>query len=174
MVVTWRSGQIAPDAIQKAFLDRAIATAQRKGVKIVLVVYPAVPREHDAEQFCAFMKALAVTYEYVDEWGVGNEVNKADFWSPPSPESYLPVLARCFDLLEAEGETVIGFEFSPRKTPSSPSPVQYLRRARVIPVPSPDLPTCERGYVFRSVNSIRFIRWTSRLGSSRCGSPRPS
>jgi hypothetical protein len=132
MVVTWRAGQLAPDAIQKAFLDRSIATAQKKGVKIVLVVYPAVPREHDAEQFCAFMKALAVTYEYLDEWGVGNEVNKADFWFPPSPDSYLPVLARCFDLLEAEGETVIGFEFSPRKTPSSPSPVQYLKEARAV------------------------------------------
>jgi hypothetical protein len=130
MVVTWRSGQLAPDTIQKAFLDRSIATAQRRGVKIILVVYPAAPREHDADQFCAFMRGLAATYEYVDEWGVGNEVNKADFWFPPTAESYLPVLARCYDVLKELGETVIGFEFSPRKTPSSPSPVQYLREAR--------------------------------------------
>lgn len=129
MVVTWQAGQLAPGGDQAAFLDRSIATANAKGVKIVMVVYPADPREHDAEQFCGFVRALAVRYPSVQEWAIGNEVNKADFWFPPTPESYLPVLARCYDALDELGKTVIGFELSPRKTPSSPSPVQYLKRA---------------------------------------------
>ena len=129
MVATWQAGQLAPGGDQAAFLDRAIASADAHGVKIVMVVYPANPREHDAEQFCAFVRAMAMRYPSVQEWAIGNEVNKADFWFPPTAESYVPVLARCYDLLKELGKTVIGFELSPRKTPSSPSPIHYLKEA---------------------------------------------
>jgi hypothetical protein len=126
MTVTWQAGQTAPSAAETGFLDRSIAEAQRQGVRVVLSIYPAAASQHDPTQFCAFARAVAQRYPAVREVIVGNEPNKADFWSPVDPAAYTRLLAQCYDALHPLGVTVAGGALSARKVGSGSSPVEFL------------------------------------------------
>jgi len=126
MTVLWRAGQVAPSVVETAFLDRSVAQAQASGIQIVFSVYPGAASEHDPAQFCAFARGLAQRYAYVREFIVGNEPNKADFWSPVDPAAYLALLAACYDQLKPLGVTVIGGATSSRKVGNGMSPVDFI------------------------------------------------
>jgi hypothetical protein len=126
MDVLWHAGQTAPDASELGFLDRSIAQAQRSGVRVVLSVYPATARDHDAAQLCAFARSLAGRYPSVNDFVIGNEPNKSDFWSPVDPAAYTRLLATCYDQLHPLGVTVSGGTVSARKVGSGMSPVEFI------------------------------------------------
>jgi hypothetical protein len=126
MTVLGQAGQLAPGAVETAFLDRSVATANALGVQLVFSVYPGNARDHDPAQFCAFARGLAQRYPSVREFIVGNEPNKADFWSPVDPAAYTALLASCYDVLKPLGVTVIGGALSARKVGNGMSPVHFL------------------------------------------------
>lgn len=126
MAVVWQPGQQAPTAAETGFLDRSIAEAQRRGIRVLLSIYPAVASQHDPVQFCAFARGVAQRYPYVKEIIVGNEPNKADFWSPVDPAAYTQLLARCYDELRPLGVRVVGGALSARKVGSGASPLEFL------------------------------------------------
>jgi hypothetical protein len=95
-------------------------------VRVVLAVYPATARDHDAGQLCAFAQSLAARYPAVKDFVIGNEPSKADFWSPVDPAAYTQLLARCYDVLHPLGVTVSGGTVSARKVGSGMSPVEFL------------------------------------------------
>jgi hypothetical protein len=92
----------------------------------VLSIYPATASQHDPVQFCTFARAVAQRYPYVKEIIVGNEPNKADFWSPVDPAAYTQLLAQCYDQLHPLGVTVVGGALSARKVGKGSSPVEFL------------------------------------------------
>lgn len=126
MTVLWQPGQTTVSATDAAFLDRSIAEAQTQGIRVVLSIYPASASQHDPAQFCTFAGAVAQRYPYVKEIIVGNEPNKADFWSPVDPAAYTQLLARCYDVLHPLGVTVDGGALSARQVGSGRSPVDFL------------------------------------------------
>jgi hypothetical protein len=124
--VLWRQGQTEVAPPDTTFLDRSIAAAQHQGVRVVLSIYPATASQHDPVQFCTFARAVAQRYPYVKEIIVGNEPNKADFWSPVDPAAYTQLLAQCYDQLHPLGVTVVGGALSARKVGKGSSPVEFL------------------------------------------------
>jgi hypothetical protein len=126
MTVAWQPGEAALPGSEAAFLDRSIAEAQRQGTRVVLSIYPAVASQHDPAQFCDFARGVAQRYPSVKEIIVGNEPNKADFWSPVDPAAYTQLLARCYDELHPLGVTVAGGALSARKVGRGASPVEFL------------------------------------------------
>ena len=133
----------------KALLDRAIASAQKAGLRVVLAVYPYPPREIEAglsspSVFASYVGVLASIYPEVKHFVVGNEPNQPAFWRPQfdaagrnaSAPAFGPYLAAAYDTLKAVDPaiTVIGVGLSPRgndrptaKNNISTSPVRFLR-----------------------------------------------
>jgi hypothetical protein len=126
MDVLWHAGQTAPDATETSFLDRSVAQAQQSGVRVVFSVYSATARDHDPGQMCAFARWLADRYPSVKDFVIGNEPNKADFWSPVDPAAYTKLLATCYDQLHPLGVSVAGGALSARQVGSGLSPVQFV------------------------------------------------
>ena len=71
----------------KELLDRAIASAQKAGLRVVLAVYPYPPRELEAglsspSVFASYVGVLASIYPEVKHFVIGNEPNQPAFWRP--------------------------------------------------------------------------------------------
>lgn len=133
----------------KPLLDRAIAGAEKAGLRVVLAVYPYPPRELEAglgspSLFAAYVGVLASIYPEVDHFVIGNEPNQPAFWRPQfdasgrnaSAAAFGPYLAAAYDVLKGVDpeNTVIGVGLSPRgndrpeaKNNISTSPVRFLR-----------------------------------------------
>ena len=138
-----------PEAIlEKSFLDRSLSVAEKKGIRIVLHVFPVSPTAlsaaDSAEGFAAFLSTLATEYPQVREYVVGNEPNQPRFLRPQfSPAgkglaaaAYVTLLARSYDALKAVDPAirVIGIGLSGRgndlplaPSNASTSPVRFLR-----------------------------------------------
>ena len=134
---------------QKPLLDRAIATAQEAGLRVVLAVYPYPPREIEAglsspSVFASYVGVLASIYPEVKHFVIGNEPNQPAFWRPQfdasghnaSAAAFGPYLAAAYDVLKGVDPaiSVIGVGLSPRgndrpdaRNNISTSPVRFLR-----------------------------------------------
>jgi hypothetical protein len=133
----------------KPLLDRAIASAEAAGLRVVLAVYPYPPREIEAglsspTLFASYVGVLASIYPQVRQFVIGNEPNQPAFWRPQfdaagqnaSAPAFGPYLAAAFDTLKAVDPeiAVVGVGLSPRgndrpgaKNNISTSPVRFLR-----------------------------------------------
>ncbi|HEY5872698.1 MAG TPA: hypothetical protein VIT46_05625, partial [Gaiellaceae bacterium] len=133
----------------KALLDRAIASAQAAGLRVVLAVYPYPPREIEAglaspSFFASYVGVLASIYPQIKHFVIGNEPNQPAFWRPQfdatgqiaSARAFGPYLAAAYDTLKGVDPsiTVIGVGLSPRgndrpaaRNNISTSPVRFLR-----------------------------------------------
>lgn len=133
----------------KPLLDRAIAGAEKAGLRVALAVYPYPPREIEAglstpSQFASYVGVLASIYPEVNHFVIGNEPNQPAFWRPQfdaagrnaSAPAFGPYLAAAYDALKGVNpeNTVIGIGLSPRgndrpeaKNNISTSPVRFLR-----------------------------------------------
>ena len=133
----------------KPLLDRAIASAQDAGLRVVLAVYPYPPREIEAglsspSLFASYVGVLASIYPEVKHFVIGNEPNQPAFWRAQfdasgqnaSAPAFGPYLAAAYDTLKAVDPaiSVIGVGLSPRgndrpaaKNNISTSPVRFLR-----------------------------------------------
>ena len=133
----------------KELLDRAIASAQKAGLRVVLAVYPYPPRELEAglsspSVFASYVGVLASIYPEVKHFVIGNEPNQPAFWRPQfdasgrnlSAPAFGPYLAAAYDMLKAVDPeiTVVGIGLSPRgndrptaRNNISTSPVRFLR-----------------------------------------------
>jgi hypothetical protein len=133
----------------KAQLDRAIESATKAGVSVVLAVYPYPPRELEAglgspSLFASYVGVLASIYPQVRQFVIGNEPNQPAFWRPQfdaygnnaSAAAFGPYLAAAYDTLKGVDPTisVLGVGLSPRgndrpdaKNNVSTSPVRFLR-----------------------------------------------
>jgi hypothetical protein len=134
---------------QKPQLDRAIASAQAAGLRVVLAVYPYPPREVEAglsspSLFASYVGVLASIYPQVKHFVIGNEPNQPAFWRPQfdaagqnaSAAAFGPYLAAAYDVLKDVDPaiSVIGVGLSPRgndrpeaRNNISTSPVRFLR-----------------------------------------------
>jgi hypothetical protein len=133
----------------KPLLDRAIASAQDAGLRVVLAVYPYPPREIEAGRsspsvFASYVGVLASIYPEVKQFVIGNEPNQPAFWRAQfdaggqnaSAPAFGPYLAAAYDTLKAVDPaiSVIGVGLSPRgndrpaaRNNISTSPVRFLR-----------------------------------------------
>ena len=133
----------------KPLLDRAIASAQAAGLRVVLAIYPYPPREIEAglsspSLFASYVGVLASIYPEVKQFVIGNEPNQPAFWRPQfdsagqnaSAPAFGPYLAAAYDTLKVVDPaiSVIGVGLSPRgndrpaaKNNISTSPVRFLR-----------------------------------------------
>ena len=139
-----------PMTIQdKPQLDRALASATKAGLRVVLAVYPYPPRELEAglgspAMFAAYVGVLASVYPQVRQFVIGNEPNQPAFWRPQfdaagqnaSAAAFGPYLAAAYDALKSVDPTitVVGVGLSPRgndrpgaRSNISTSPVRFLR-----------------------------------------------
>jgi len=133
----------------KEGLDRAVASAEKAGIRVVFAVYPYPPREIEAglsspSLFAAYVGVLASIYPQVKQFVIGNEPNQPAFWRPQfdatganaSAAAFGPYLAAAYDTLKSVNPdiTVVGVGLSPRgndrpnaKSNVSTSPVRFLR-----------------------------------------------
>ena len=133
----------------KLALDRAIASAEEAGLRVVLAVYPFPAKELEAglgssQQFAGYVGVLASIYPQVKQFVIGNEPNQNLFWRPQfdasgqnaSAAAFGPYLAAAYDALKGvdPGIKVVGVGLSPRgndrpdaKNNVSTSPVRFLR-----------------------------------------------
>src|SRR5262249_42597959 len=133
----------------KPQLDRAIASATKAGIQVVLAVYPYPPRELEAglgspSLFASYVGVLASIYPQVRQFVIGNEPNQPAFWRPQfdasgnnvSASAFGPYLAAAYDTLKGidPGISVVGVGLSPRgndrptaRNNISTSPVRFLR-----------------------------------------------
>jgi len=134
---------------EKEGLDRAVASAEHAGLRVVFAVYPYPPREVEAglstpSLFGSYVGVLASIYPQVKEFVIGNEPNQPAFWRPQfdaaganaSAAAFAPYLAAAYDTLKSVDPeiTVVGVGLSPRgndrpkaKSNVSTSPVRFLR-----------------------------------------------
>jgi hypothetical protein len=134
---------------QKPLLDRAIASAQAAGLRVVLAVYPYPPGEIEAglsspSMFASYVGVLASIYPQVKHFVIGNEPNQPAFWRPQfdasgqnaSAAAFGPYLAAAYDVLKGVDPaiSVVGVGLSPRgndrpdaRNNISTSPVRFLR-----------------------------------------------
>ena len=140
----------APTTIPlEAGIDRALAEAQRRGVNVVLSLYPLRPRAITdspaaAGQFAAWTAQVARRFPTVRDFIVGNEPNVNSFWQPQygpnrkavSCAAYEGLLAVVYDTLKSVSPAinVIGIGLSPRgndnaaaRSNPSTSPVRCIR-----------------------------------------------
>jgi hypothetical protein len=133
----------------KLLLDRAIESATKAGLRVVLAVYPYPPREIEAglgssSLFASYVGVLASIYPQVKQFVIGNEPNQPAFWRPQfdaagsnvSAQAFGPYVAAAYDTLKAVNPaiSVVGVGLSPRgndrptaKNNISTSPVRFLR-----------------------------------------------
>ena len=145
----WEPGQTEVPPARVEELDRAVSGAA--GIRIVLAVYAnrAYKAPVDAEartQYCAYVRDALARYPAINDVVIWNEPNLTTFWRPQfnpdgtsaSPQAYLALLARCYDVLHAFRPelNVIAPSTSPRGNddPTPPdvspthSPVNFIRR----------------------------------------------
>lgn len=133
----------------KLALDRAIASAEEAGLRVVLAVYPFPAKELEAglgssQQFAGYVGVLASIYPQVKQFVIGNEPNQNLFWRPQfdasgqnaSAAAFGPYLAAAYDALKGVDPEikVVGVGLSPRgndrpdaRNNISTSPVRFLR-----------------------------------------------
>jgi hypothetical protein len=136
-------------ALEDALLAPILSTAQLRGTRIVLAVYPARARAITSSptapaEFASYLEHLARTYPFVTDFIVGNEPNQTRFWQPQfntdgsgaACAAYQTLLAASYDALKAVNPaiTVIGVGLSPRGNDNpaavsnvSTSPVRCIR-----------------------------------------------
>jgi hypothetical protein len=146
--VFWDASHPA-EITESRFLDRAVATAEARGIAVSFAVSIGKARSITAArpralQFAAFLQELARAYPYVREFIVGNEPNQNMFWQPQfnrdgtgaSGVAYERLLAVSYDALKAVDPAIVvwGVGLSPRGNdrPHAPnnvstSPVRFLR-----------------------------------------------
>jgi hypothetical protein len=140
----------APTAIpNEAGIERALAEAGKRGVNVVLSLYPLRPRALTDSpaapgQFAAWTAIVARRFPAVRDVIVGNEPNVNSFWQPQyganrkavSCSTYAGVLAASYDALKGVNPAidVIGVGLSPRgndnaaaRSNPSTSPVRCIR-----------------------------------------------
>jgi hypothetical protein len=142
VTVTW--DPTAPDQSQElAFLDRSLPIAARKGVDVVLDVYPATARALASDtdgrvaRFASFVGQLAERYPQIKTYVIGNEPNQPRFWQPQFGPSGRPVaaaafehlLAASYDALKAVDPAIVvaGIGLSPRGNDSPKAPNNVSR-----------------------------------------------
>jgi hypothetical protein len=121
----------------QAELDRAVELAAAHNVRLTFAIYPSrataiTGNPNGTAQFTGFLRELALRYQTVRDFIVGNEPNKALFWQPvfnrngtgASCGSYEGLLARAYDALKAVDQriTVIGLGLGPRGTDNHRAP----------------------------------------------------
>jgi hypothetical protein len=133
----------------KEQLDRAIPSAVRAGLRVVLAIYPYPPREMEAglgspATFGAYVSTVARIFPQVRQFVIGNEPNQPAFWRPQfrksgtnaSASAFGRYLAAGYDALKAIDPElkVVGIGLSPRgndkpnaKSNVSTSPIRFLR-----------------------------------------------
>jgi hypothetical protein len=148
-VMTTRWVPTEPLTIQdQEALDRAIPSAERAGLRVVLAVYPYPPRELEdglarSSAFAEWLTMVAARYPSVKQYVVMNEPNQPAFLRPQFRKNGTNAsaaiagafLAAGYDALKAVDPTirVIGLGLSPRGNdrPTAPnnvstSPVRFL------------------------------------------------
>ncbi len=123
----------------KALLDRLVATAAARRVRVVFVVYGAAPDAFATTpavgtQFGAFLQLLARSYPSVRDFVIGNEPNYGAFWVPQTGAgaAYESLLAHGYDALKAVDPRidVVGMGLAARGNGvTSTSPVVFLHDA---------------------------------------------
>ena len=147
VTLSWNAA--APQQIVgKPDLDLWMPQAAIRGIRVVLVVSPARPKDltsapDNAAKFASFLQLVARTYPQVKDFVVGNEPNQPKFWQPQFDENgqnvsgaaYEQVLAQSYDALKAFDPkiNVIGLGLSARGNdmPNAPSnistsPIRFL------------------------------------------------
>jgi hypothetical protein len=134
---------------EDALLAAVLPSAQLRGTRIVIAVFPAKARGITSSpsapaEFAAYLQHLARTHPYVKDYIVGNEPNQTRFWQPQfsakgrgaACAAYQSLLAASYDALKAVDPaiTVIGVGLSPRGNDNpraasniSTSPVRCIR-----------------------------------------------
>jgi hypothetical protein len=137
-----------PTTIQdRRYVDRAVAAATERGVRVVFAVYPYPPGELQTigvnpHAFGLYVTKLATTYPMVRQFVIGNEPNQPAFFRPQfrhgrnlSAARTGSMLAWAYDALKLVDPaiTVVGVGLSPRgndnpaaKSNRSTSPVRYI------------------------------------------------
>jgi hypothetical protein len=148
VTMAWDPARPDP-AAEDAFLAPVLSTAQARGIRVIVAVYPAKARSITSSpiapgQFVAYLQHLARTHPYVKDYIVGNEPNQTRFWQPQfgakgrgaACAAYESLLAASYDGLKAVDPaiTVIGVGLSPRgndnpraRSNVSTSPVRCIR-----------------------------------------------
>jgi hypothetical protein len=148
MAVFWDPSQ--PNTIvDQAFLDRAVPQAQRRGIDVMLAIYPLKARAlvdtpNGVQLFAQYAAKVAERYPYVRKIICLNEGNQPRFHQPQFDDQGKGIsgavqeqaMAACYDALKAvdPGIDVIAFGLSPRgnddfDAPSnvSHSPIRFLK-----------------------------------------------
>jgi hypothetical protein len=146
LTVDWSPGQTDLTDSDLAALNRIVPAAL--GIKILLnpITWGGkTPISADQQgQYCTYVKNIMARYPQVRSTGIGNEVNKANFWRPQfnengtsaAPAAYVRLLASCYDLLHASFADVnVVTSLSPRGNDNpnassnvSHSPLNFLKK----------------------------------------------
>lgn len=117
--VMWGQGTPYPDAKEMRKMKNASAAAEQADIKLFASFYPQ-PGELNNDgratpigvsqqrQFCDFVDRYYRNVPNLNDIEIGNEPNSTLFWQPQygpdgksrSPESYVSLLARCYDTLK--------------------------------------------------------------------------
>ena len=117
----WR-GERAPDATRTVELQRAEQAAQR--TRVVLAVFgfardtPATAAAQ--RRFCGYARRALALVPHAHAVVVWNEANSPTYWRG-TPAEYERLLARCYDVLQRRGLTVLD------STASAHAPEAFLR-----------------------------------------------
>jgi len=137
------------DIVDKAFLDRSIPNAARRGIEVIFAIYPLKARglvdtPNGVQLFAEYAAKVARRYPYVRKIICLNEGNQPRFHQPQFDEAGSGIsghvqeqaMAACYDALKAvdPGITVIAFGLSPRGNDDfdavsnvSHSPIRFLQ-----------------------------------------------
>src|ERR671931_866802 len=148
MAVFWDPSQ-PTTIVDRAFLDRAVPQATRRGVDVIFAIYPLKARAlvdtpNGIQLFAQYAAKVAERYPYVRKIICLNEGNQPRFHQPQFDDAGNGIsglvqeqaMAACYDALKAvdPGIDVIGFGLSPRgnddfDAPSnvSHSPIRFLK-----------------------------------------------
>jgi hypothetical protein len=90
VTMAWDPARPDP-AAEDEFLAPGLSTAQARGIRVIVAVYPAKARSITSSpiapgQFVAYLQHLARTHPYVKDYIVGNEPNQTRFWQPQSAQ----------------------------------------------------------------------------------------
>ena len=135
--------------VDQAFLDRSIPNAARRGIEVILAIYPLKARglvdtANGVQLFADYVAKVARRYPYVRKIICLNEGNQPRFHQPQFDEAgngisgYVQeaAMAACYDALKAvdPGINVIAFGLSPRGNDDfdavsnvSHSPIRFLQ-----------------------------------------------
>ena len=148
MTVNWDPAR-PTEIVERAFLDRAIPEAERRGIHLSFGIHIGKARAitgdpRGLQKFTAWLRKLATTYPQITEYVVGNEPNLTRFWqpqfnangSPAAGIAFARFLAASYDTLKDVNPeiTVVGVGLSPRgndmpnaRSNVSRTPVRFIR-----------------------------------------------